>query len=331
MTEPARPIPAPSNWWSGRSNRRRCRPLPWSPSGSRRTCAGRAMRSPPTARCAACTLTVICTAAVDGGTSAGTVSQEISDPAAVAAVVAAAERLARSGPAAEDAADPVADYPHSDRWDAAPETTGIEVLAELARALGEAFDRARAAEQLLFGFAEHVGEHELSRQQHRSAAPRRATHRTARAERQVGRPDRVGLGRASDPGLHRRGHRRVARRADRPARLGGEPDRAPPGRYETLLPPGAVADLLVYMYWTANARDAEEGRNVFAGPARAPRGSARRCPAADHPALDPHYPGLETMPVRRFAVSSERHLLGLRRRPAGRGDGLDRPTACSAS
>ena len=58
------------------------------------------------------------------------------------------------------------------------------MLAELARALGEAFDRARAAGQLLFGFAEHVVTHELSRQQHRSAATRRATDRTARAQRQ---------------------------------------------------------------------------------------------------------------------------------------------------
>ena len=75
---------------------------------------------------------------VADGRSAGTVSQEISDPAAVSAVVAEAERLARSGSPAEDAADPVADYPHSDLWDAPPATTGIEVLAELARSLGNA-------------------------------------------------------------------------------------------------------------------------------------------------------------------------------------------------
>ena len=40
----------------------------------------------------------------------------------------------------------------------------------------------------------------------------------------------------------------------------------PPGRYETLLPPGPVADLMIYAYWTASARDADEGRNVFAAP-----------------------------------------------------------------
>ena len=35
------------------------------------------------------------------------------------------------------------------------------------------------------------------------------------------------------------------------------------GRYETLLPPSAVADLLIYLYWSAVARDADDGRTVF--------------------------------------------------------------------
>jgi len=37
----------------------------------------------------------------------------------------------------------------------------------------------------------------------------------------------------------------------------------PPGRYETLLPPTAVSDLLVYLYWQAGAKDAADGRTVF--------------------------------------------------------------------
>ena len=35
------------------------------------------------------------------------------------------------------------------------------------------------------------------------------------------------------------------------------------GRYETVLPPSAVADLMAYLYWSAIARDADEGRTVF--------------------------------------------------------------------
>ena len=40
----------------------------------------------------------------------------------------------------------------------------------------------------------------------------------------------------------------------------------PAGRYETLLPPGALADLLTYMYWSAGAKDALDGRTVFSKP-----------------------------------------------------------------
>ena len=37
----------------------------------------------------------------------------------------------------------------------------------------------------------------------------------------------------------------------------------PAGRYETVLPPSAVADLMIYLYWSAGARDAHDGRSVF--------------------------------------------------------------------
>ncbi len=40
----------------------------------------------------------------------------------------------------------------------------------------------------------------------------------------------------------------------------------PAGRYETLLPPTALADLMIYMYWSAGAKDALDGRTVFSKP-----------------------------------------------------------------
>ena len=102
------------------------------------------------------TLTVTATAEAEGGTAAGTVSQEIAGADEVAAVVAAAEELARTGRPAEDAAPLVQDYPHNDVWPDPPETTSIEVLDELAKGLGDAFERAEAARHLLYGFAEHA-------------------------------------------------------------------------------------------------------------------------------------------------------------------------------
>lgn len=102
------------------------------------------------------TLTVVATAPVEGGTAVGTVSRELSGPADVAAVVAAAEAAARSGPPSENAAPLVgASAPAAD-WSTAPATTGVEVLAALAQGLGEAFAAATKDGHLLYGFAEHI-------------------------------------------------------------------------------------------------------------------------------------------------------------------------------
>src|SRR4029450_12424271 len=77
----------------------------------------------------------------------------------------------------------------------------------------------------------------------------------------------------------------------------------PPGRYETLLPPGAIADLMIYAYWTANARDAEEGPNVFAGGNGTTKIGQRLAELPITLLSDPHYPGLETIPFVDFTSS----------------------------
>src|SRR5690606_14981793 len=40
----------------------------------------------------------------------------------------------------------------------------------------------------------------------------------------------------------------------------------PAGRYETILPPSAVADLMTVAYWSGGLRDAVEGRNAYSLP-----------------------------------------------------------------
>ncbi len=77
----------------------------------------------------------------------------------------------------------------------------------------------------------------------------------------------------------------------------------PAGRYETLLPPTAVADLLVYAYWNASARDAEEGRNVFAGRDGASRIGERLTDLPLRLFSDPLYPGLECAPFQEVTES----------------------------
>jgi len=70
----------------------------------------------------------------------------------------------------------------------------------------------------------------------------------------------------------------------------------PAGRYETLLPPSAVSDLMVYLYWSAGARDAGEGRTVFARPGGGTRVGERLTGLPVSLFSDPSHPGLECAP-----------------------------------
>ncbi len=53
--------------------------------------------------------------------------------------------------------------------------------------------------------------------------------------------------------------------------LQGRRETERPGRHRVILTPSAVADLLIYLAWSANGRDAVEGHNVFSRPGGATR------------------------------------------------------------
>ncbi len=77
----------------------------------------------------------------------------------------------------------------------------------------------------------------------------------------------------------------------------------PAGRYETLLPPTAVADLMIYLYWSAGAKGALDGRSVFSRPGGTRVGEQ----LADAPLTlrsNPAEPGLECAPFLLAPASS---------------------------
>ena len=77
------------------------------------------------------------------------------------------------------------------------------------------------------------------------------------------------------------------------------------GRYDTILPPTAVADLMIYAYWLAGARDAWEGQSVYSRHGRPAPGSARRSSGPRSPST----------PTRRTPGCSARRSRWPRRRP----------------
>jgi len=252
-------------------------------------------------------LTVIAT--VDGreGTAAGVVGRSNVDVDEVESVVRLAEKAARDAGPAEDAQPLVtpeqasAEGAEGADWDAPPAETGSGVFSAFAPALGDAFGAARAEQRELFGFALHrmtstylasstglrlrhdqpTGKVEITG---KSAARTRSTW-TGRATRDFADID--------VPALDAEIKQRLAwaqRSAD-----------VPPGRYETLLPPSAVADLYIYLYWSATARDAQDGRTVFSRAGGGTRVGERLSPAPLTLRSDPAYPGLECTP---FVVDS---------------------------
>ncbi|WP_042401958.1 metallopeptidase TldD-related protein [Streptacidiphilus carbonis] len=243
------------------------------------------------------TLTVIAT--VDGreGTASGVVSREAVTAEGLESLVRAAEAAAREAGPAEDAQPLVQPYgPAAADFTAEPAETGVDVFAAFAPALGESFARARKSGRLLYGFANHS----MTSTYLGSSTGLRLRHDqpTGTVELNAKTADLSGSAWAGaatrdftdvDPAaLEEQLAQRLAwgdRRIDLPA-----------GRYETLLPPSALADLMVYLSWSAGGRDAVEGRTVFSRPGGGSRIGDRLAQLPVTLRSDPAYPGLESAP-----------------------------------
>lgn len=248
-------------------------------------------------------LTVIALADGAEGTSAGVVSRSGVTLDGVADMVAAAEAKARSLPPASDAA-PLLAGTVGPGWQDPPATTSIETFAALAPELGELFQAAPSSGRNLYGYAEHdVTTTYLGTS---TGIRLRYDQPTARIEL---------TGRSTD-GARSAWAGRSAR--DFSGIHAGELDAAvaqrldwakrhidlPAGRYRTILPPAAVSDLMVYLYWTAAALDAHEGRTVFSRPGGGTKVGERITDVPVTLRSDPSLPGLECAPFVATGFSS---------------------------
>jgi predicted Zn-dependent protease len=240
-------------------------------------------------------LTVVSFVGAGQGVAAGSVTGSASSFEQVAALVASADAAARQSTPAEDAAELVAGQSAED-WFDAPVRTSIEVYADFAPALGEAFRKATAEDRILYGFVDHevtttyLGSSTGLRLRHvqptgHYGCTGKPTDLSSSAwvggaTRDFAEVDALSL----DEELARR-LTWAERKVDLPA-----------GRYETLLPPTAVSDLMIYAYWSASAREAHEGQSVFSRPGGGTRIGDR---LSRHPVnlfSDPAHEGLEAAP-----------------------------------
>ncbi|RYP87064.1 TldD/PmbA family protein [Nocardioides guangzhouensis] len=234
------------------------------------------------------------------GVATGSVTGSATTTAQVTALVEAADSAASVATAAEDAADLVAGEATSD-WAERPEQTSISVFDTFAPALGEAFGRADAMGRILYGFVSHevvttyLGSSTGLRLRHvQPTGHYGCTGKTSDlsqsawvggATRDFADVDATAI----DEELAQRlawGRRRV----DLPA-----------GRYDTILPPGSVADLMIDAYWGAGARVAHEGQSVYSARDGGIRIGERIAKEGVTLRSDPSYAGLGCAP---FVVAS---------------------------
>jgi len=240
-------------------------------------------------------VTVISFVRQAGGPSAASVSGSASTVEQVVDLAAAADAAARAADPATDAQELVAGEPSAD-WDEPPAETDVHVFDAFAPALGEAFGRARAGGRVLYGFVDHgitttylASTTGLRLRHVQPTGHYGCTGKTGDLTNSawVGGATRDFLG-VDALAVEAELERRLAwgaRRVDLPA-----------GRYDTILPPTAVADLMIDAYWYAGARDAHDGHSVYTRRGGGTLIGDALVGAGVTLASDPAYPGLECSP-----------------------------------
>ncbi|WP_214367938.1 metallopeptidase TldD-related protein [Pseudonocardia sp. H11422] len=238
-------------------------------------------------------LSVISLVAVEGGTAAGVVSSSaaITDPAQLDELVAGSERAARDAGPARDA-QPLPEPAGADpTWVDPAAETSIAVFGGLADGLSDVL----AGGLRQYGFASHC----LTTLWLGTSAGvrRRWVQPTGSVELNVKTPDLSGSAWTGTATRDFTDVDVVALAADAGRRLDWGKRRVAldPGRYETLLPPSAVSDLMVYLAWSMEGRAAQEGHSALAGP-DCPRTGEKLTGLPLTLVSDPAAPGLEYEP-----------------------------------
>jgi predicted Zn-dependent protease len=235
----------------------------------------------------------------------GVVSGNGVDRDEVRAVVAASEVLARQSGPAWDAA-PLIQGAADDDFAMPAATTEIGVFTHLTDQLAAAF---QGSEELLYGFAEHrldttwlASSTGLRR---RWVQPTGTVELNGKIADDLTRSAWVGAYTADFTdvdlaALTAEVHRQLSwsrRRLELPA-----------GRYETILPPSAVADLMIFLACSMEGRAAHEGRCAFAASGVAVNGTRIGERLTDLPltlSSDPAAPGLRTAPFLATIASAD--------------------------
>jgi predicted Zn-dependent protease len=242
------------------------------------------------------------------GNATGVVSRQGVSDSEITDLVRTAEQAAREAPPAADAR-PLEDAASSGNWEDPPSDTSVGVVTDLARDLGSELRAAGGRQELLFGFANH----EMRTTFLGTSAGLRSRHDQPTGHLEINAKSDDYL-RSAWTGIPTRDFKGIDVSAVTGAltrRLGWarRSVELPAGRYDTILPPSAVADFMVYLYWSCGARDANEGRTVFSRPGGGTRVGDRLTDAPVTLRSDPAAAGIESTPfVVAYQSSSDRSV-----------------------
>jgi predicted Zn-dependent protease len=246
-------------------------------------------------------VTVVRMAEVAGGISTGIASRggsvDVDD------LLAAADADALSSSPAPDSS-PLIEGSAAADWAKAPAETEPAVLGNVLSGLGDAFERAEAAGRVMSGFAEHsvsttyLGTSTGLRLRH--ALPTGKVELVLRDDRgQRSAWSGFGTTDFSDFDMQSATTRLVER-----IEWGRKQIELPAGRYEVLLPPEAVADLVIMLGDAVSGRDAEDGQSVFSAPGGGTRLGEQLSATAFNLRSNPAEPGIECTPFLVTTASS---------------------------
>lgn len=245
-------------------------------------------------------ITVISIVREGDSAQCGSMRSSETDPQALDALVAAAEQAAVNAPRARDCAALLTDGAAPDNWDFPVDQTGVDIFADTARALATGF----TGRQTLYGYARHRVETTFlatsTGVRRRYTQPTGTVEITAKCDGAsawsgVSTPWFVDVdveGMLEDLATRLRWARR---RVDLPA-----------GRYDTLLPPSAVADLMIYLGWSMDGRGAQEGRTALSAAGGGTRVGEQLTELPLTLYSDPLAEGVQCCPFNVAATGSER-------------------------
>ena len=229
----------------------------------------------------------------------GSVKSSEVDPASIGALVSASQQAANAAPEARDGAPALTGSGLPADWEDPVDVTSCDVFGGVAKSLARGF---RGADRL-YGFARH--ELDTTFLATSSGVRRRYTQPTGSVELNAKRGDASAWAGVSTPDFVSVPTDSML--DDLALRLGwaARTVELPAGRYETLMPPSTVADMMIYLTWTMDGRGAQEGRTALSAPGGT-RVGERLTDLGLTLFSDPAAPGLQSAPFVATTNSTER-------------------------